>query len=81
MCEKPILKDGVHSWLGDEGADARFCANLTNSQQDTRYDVFFLLNRGRRLNVICFSNLFHHCTSFRVVISSSTHCPNLHLTI
>ena len=65
MCKKQMKIDGLHSWLGKEGADARFGTCLTHSKQDMRYNVyhvFFLTKGATRLGFISFSVLFHRVT-------------------
>ena len=65
MCKKPIKIDGLHSCLGEEGADARVGTYVTHSKEDTRYNaynVFFLTKGATRLAFISFSILFHRVT-------------------
>ena len=65
MCKKPIKIDGLHSCLGEEGADARFGTYVTHSKEDTRcnaYHAFFLTKGATRLAFISFSILFRRVT-------------------
>ena len=76
MCKKPIKIDGLHSCLGEEGADGRFGTYVTHSKEDTRYNayhVFFLTKGATRLAFISFFILFH-----RVTESFNTYLKNLY---
>ena len=75
MCKKPIQIDGLDSFLGEEGADVRFCTKLTHLKQNKRYNsslTFFLLKGARRLGFIYFSVLFYCVTkSFNTYFKNS----------
>ena len=47
MCKKLIQIDGLDSWLGEEGADARFGTYLTHSKQDMRYNASLVFSLSK----------------------------------
>ena len=71
MYKKPIQTDGLHSCLGEEGADARFGTYLTHLKQDTRYNaghVCFVSKGAAKLGFISFFVLFHRITKSFILI-------------
>ena len=64
MCKKLIQIDGLDSWLGEEGADARFGTYLTHSKQDTRYNTslaFFLVKGSKKVRFYFFFCFISWC--------------------
>ena len=63
MCKKPIKIDGLHSCLGEEGADARFGTYVTHSKEDTRCNAYHAFFSDKGSNKISFYFFFYFISS------------------
>ena len=64
MCKKPIQVDGLDSYWGEEGADAKFGTFVTHSKQDTEYNarlVFSSAERSKKIRLYFFFCIILSC--------------------